>query len=74
MSQAIETEMKRINFLVDRDGYEEAKNFALRTLRMYRTMVLDEKTRVTQRAMIQSYLVLKRFYFSMSRFYISQER
>ena len=64
MSQAIETEMKRINFLVDRDGYEEAKNFALRTLRMYRTMVLDEKTRVTQRAMVQSYLVLKRFHFT----------
>ena len=62
-SNAHSTEIKRLQFLITRDGYREARQFALRTLRAYRKMVLDEKSRMTDRGMVDSYLTLKDFYF-----------
>lgn len=63
MSRAHDTEIRRLQFLIKRDGYRAASEFALRALRMYRKMILDEKSRVTDRAMVDSYLTLKEFYF-----------
>ena len=63
MSKAHNTEIERLQFLITRDGYRSARQFALRSLRMYRKMVLDEKSRVTDRGMTDSYITLKEFYF-----------
>lgn len=65
MSKAHDTEIKRLQFLINRDGYRVAREFALRTLRGYRTMILnpDKRGVLTRRGMIDSYLVLKDFYF-----------
>ena len=65
MSKASDTEYLRLQFLIERDGYRAAREFAIRTLRGYRTMVLDpdKKGVLTRRGMIDSYLVLKDFYF-----------
>ena len=65
MSKAHDTEIVRLQFLITRDGYRGAADFALRTLRAYRTMILDpdKKGVLTRRGMIDSYLTLKEFYF-----------
>lgn len=63
MNNAHDTEIKRLQFLIRRDGYHATSEFALRTLRMYRKMILDEKSRVTDRGMVDSYLTLKEFHF-----------
>ena len=57
---------ERLRYLIARDGNEEAKAWALDTLRLYRKYLLNPKSKhILQRgAMIQSYLNLKRFYFT----------
>jgi hypothetical protein len=57
---------ERLRYLIAREGNEAAKTWALQTLRMYRTYLLNPKSKhiLHRRAMIQSYLNLKRFYFT----------
>jgi len=65
------SEEKRIRFLVNRDGIIEAKAWAKRTMKIYRTAVLKNgkdgskphfaSFREYKRGFIQSYLYLKSF-------------
>ncbi len=55
-------EANRLRFMVERDGLEEALEFAVRTRMGYRRHILQEKApRELRRGFIQSYLAFKRF-------------
>ncbi len=61
----IEAERERIERVSARDGVEQARAWARRTLALYRTAVLDHEhyahTAAYRRRFIESYLELKRF-------------
>jgi len=67
------TEQARISFMINRDGLEEAKAWALRTMRIYRTAVLCNgkdggsihygSNPVYRPRYIRAYLELKRFVY-----------
>jgi len=70
------SERRRIEFLIHRDGVEVAKAWVLRTLRIYRTAVLQNgrhgrslhyaSNSYYKKGFIDSYLALKRYYFLVS--------
>jgi hypothetical protein len=58
----LQTETDRLQFILDRDGLEEALSFAERTLIIYRRHVIGKYcTRENRRAFVCSYLDFKRF-------------
>ncbi len=66
-------EHERLAFIESRDGVAAAKDFAIRTLRNYRKCLLQDGSNGTKRhfaslphykpLFIESYCVLKRYYF-----------
>ena len=64
-------ERERLSFLIDRDGFKETKEWAARTMRIYRKAVLKNgndgsnphfaSSREYRRKFIEAYLHLKRF-------------
>src|SRR5512145_1008501 len=54
-------EAGRLRFLVRRDGVQAAVEWAGRTMRTYRQVVLQHRATMYRRPLIESYLALKRF-------------
>jgi hypothetical protein len=55
-------ETDRLNFLINRGGIGEAMEFAERTMKIYRRVVLSkDRSKEDRRTFVQSYLAFKHF-------------
>ena len=68
MDCRMNTERERVMFIYDRDGYDEAIEWAKRTYKIYRSCVLNKRHFASKvmyrRRFIESYIDLKKIAFS----------